>query len=113
MVTLPGYLQPAWKASCIPSLVVSSADNNHGAALRRGKVLALVFQVHMRPRTGFEVPGSGSAIASHVPFPSFGNSIGTSKPTLLAVKRTLSSSFMFMPGLYRSSSVMYSLCAFR
>jgi len=34
-------------------------------------------------------------------------------PTRLAVKRTLSSSSMPVPGLYLSSSVPYILCAFK
>lgn len=36
-------------------------------------------------------------------------SIGISIPTRLAVSRVLSSSAIFMPGLYRSSSVTYTL----
>jgi hypothetical protein len=37
------------------------------------------------------------------------NSTGKSIPTLLAVNLTLSSSSMFIPGLYLSTSVAYSL----
>lgn len=49
---------------------------------------------------------------SSVPVPAYENSSGKSIPTLLAVKRTRSSSSIFIPGLYRSSSVAYILCAF-
>lgn len=38
---------------------------------------------------------------------------GKSIPTLLAVSLTLSSSSMFIPGLYLSSSVVYVRCALR
>lgn len=42
---------------------------------------------------------------------SFPNSMGRFMPTLLAERRTLSSSSIPMPGLYLSSNVTYVLCA--
>jgi hypothetical protein len=45
------------------------------------------------------------------PEPPYENSSGKSIPTLLAVRRTLSSSSMPIPGLYLSNNVAYILCA--
>jgi hypothetical protein len=102
-----------WKSSLGVELKLGVVWQVQGIGSSPAILDALLF-FHRPPRL---LPAfvSTSSCSSSSPFLSSPACIsgGKSIPTLLAVKRTRSSSFMFMPGLYRSSSVIYPRCAFR